>query len=790
MDRAITAPESVATGFKRYMGTKSPVRFGNAEWTPVECSTEIIKTLVNQAKTESGCQPIEGSVITIPAAFNQMQSEDTMTAAKSAGLERVSLLQEPVAAALAAITTSKLKDGVFLIYDLGGGTFDLALVMSSAGSVNVVAHEGINMLGGRDFDRIIFDSIVRQWLHDNFSLPRDFQRHGKYKKLPRLCHYAIETAKIQLTTEETASIFASEDDVRIRDEDGAEMFLHIDLRREEFNELISTKVDESMSLCRKIISTSGYDHGDIAMVVPIGGPSKMGIIREMLESELAIEVESSLDPMTAVAEGAAIFAESRNWEADGGESTQKPTQSREKSTGKVSFDLKYKTRITRDSSRVQITPEAATPLGFEVEIIDEEGTTTGRMPFKGRLDIDLKVRKDGLNRFRLAVYDSRGRCVEESSKIIEIMRVSASASSIPMTYNLAIKIQEGVVGYEQNKLETLVAKGAPLPAQGTKTIRAAKAIVGGRENDVWSDNCMMVEFYDKKAELDDPEHALFIGHFEISGADLSRGERINRGEEIIIDWKLDDNSTLKCALEVPKLGRVFDENFYFPSAGNVNYEGEKGAEVADLALKNAESDLKKLEELSDGQMEVDVRFKQRIEEQHQLLSSSVDADTHRAVSEESRKIRQDIAILMKSDALEASVLEADIEHLESSFDYARGNASSVDVERFEKLLVSARLAIRDQNYDLARRQIDEMKSIFSKVLHETPDFVAFMFRRYSEEKNLAIDDRLHQELVKEGRGALEKKDLRALQIVLSKMAQNRVILGEPADVTALADIFK
>ena len=160
-------------------GPKIRSAFAGQTWTPVECSAEIIKALVGQAMTEAGNQEVEGVVITTPAAFNQMQSEDTIAAARLAGLEKVSLLQEPVAAALAAIAHSKQKDGVFLVYDLGGGTFDLALVMSTAGVVNVIAHEGINMLGGRDFDRIIFDSIVRPWLTQTFNLPADFQRSDK-----------------------------------------------------------------------------------------------------------------------------------------------------------------------------------------------------------------------------------------------------------------------------------------------------------------------------------------------------------------------------------------------------------------------------------------------------------------------------------------------------------------------------------------------------------------------------------------------------------------------------------
>ena len=176
-DRAILSPENVAQGFKRLMGTSSPISFAAAtlEMAPEECSADIIRTLLGQAKTEAGNFGADGAVVTIPAAFNQMQSEATIRAAGAAGLERVGLLQEPIAAAMASLAGSKSKNGQFLVYDLGGGTFDVALVQSDGGSVNVVAHEGINMLGGRDFDRMLVNEFVRPWLVENFSLPENFQ---------------------------------------------------------------------------------------------------------------------------------------------------------------------------------------------------------------------------------------------------------------------------------------------------------------------------------------------------------------------------------------------------------------------------------------------------------------------------------------------------------------------------------------------------------------------------------------------------------------------------------------
>lgn len=779
-DRLLSAPQNVAQGFKRSMGTKNPISFAGQTWTPVECSAEIIKALVGQAMTEAGNQKIEGAVITTPAAFNQMQSEDTIAAARLAGLEKVSLLQEPVAAALAAIANSKQKDGVFLVYDLGGGTFDLALVMSTAGVVNVIAHEGINMLGGRDFDRIIFDSIVRPWLTQTFTLPADFQRNDKYSHLADVCRHAAEKAKIQLSASSTASIFATEDEVRAMDEDGEEIYISIDLTREQMTDLIKDRIDDSISLCRKIITSNGYKNDDISKIVPIGGPSKMPIIRNMLEAGLAIEMESGLDPMTAVATGAAIFAESREWAGES--SVQKSGKQREAVTGSVSLALDYKSRVASEAAKVRLKPASDMPPGHEVEILDEEGSSTGRIPIDGPLSINVNVRKNGENRFKVSVFDQQGKAVEDASREIVITRAEASAASVPMTYTLAVKIQHGFVGYERNKLEVLVKKGTALPAQGKQTFRTGKTLVGGE------DDFIAVEFYEMADDIDTPEHNLHIGNFRLNSRDeLERGERINRGADFVIDWKMSDNGTLSFSVELPSLGRVIDAtNLYRSEDGGINYDGQRGAEVATTMLARVEGDLEELETTLDEDADPSGDIRKRIERQHAALSTSVDADTHRSVAEEARKLRQEVALLKMSPENEVRVLDDEVAKAETSFDELRDVAQPVDTERHDKLLVTTRRSIREKNYDAARRSLDEMQSIRMKVLSESPDFLIEIFRRLAEEHHLAVDEALHAQLVDAGVEAAKSGDVERLRTIIGQMFGNRVSTG--ADATEIVEL--
>lgn len=768
-DRTVTSPKSVASGFKRLMGTKSPVRINDEEWTPEECSAEVIRTLVAQANTESGVQDIAGTVITIPAAFNQMQSEATLRAARAAGLDKVSLIQEPVAAAIAVIAKSAVKDGVFLIYDLGGGTFDVALVISTGGTVNVIAHEGINMLGGRDFDRRIFDNLVRPWLLENFNLPHHFQKEEKYSHLKTICHHAIERAKIQLSASHSASIFASEDDVRMLDDDKSEIFLGIETTRDAVAEIIRDKVADTIALCRKIIADNGYRAEDISKIIPIGGPSKMPLIKEVLQSELAIEVEQALDPMTAVAIGAAIFAESRIW--DESQSTRKASRSREQVSGEIDLVFDFPSRATTPTARLSVKPSEENTGRYWIEVTDEAGSTTGKITLDSPLRLTLNLRHDGDNKFKIVVSGRDGLPLASLSRAITISRSPASAASIPMTYTLAVKIQGGSVGYERNKLTPLVVKGTALPAEGRQKFRAGKTLRGGTEE------TLNFEFFDMATGIDDPEKNLHIGDFRLKASDLNRGERISRGADIFVHWKMSDNGTLSFAVEVPEIARLIDAPaLYFVEGGHINFEGEQGSQIATSLLARAEEDLAGLSDVLSNDSPDIIDLKNRIEDQHAALATSVDADIHRAVTEEARKVRQQVALLKINPENVERVISKEAEDAEADFDELRAIADNDDINRYERLLITARRNVREADFEAARFALDEMHSIRFKVIASQPEFLVGVFRELADEDYLVVDRALHNDLVEQGDRFIEAGDFDGLRSVIRGFLANRVTL--------------
>ena len=410
-----------------------------------------------------------GAIVTIPAAFNQMQCEATLRAAHAAGLEKVGLLQEPVAAAMAAMMKTEKKSGQFLVYDLGGGTFDLALVQALNGEISVLDHEGINMLGGRDFDKAIVNAIVRPWLLENFDLPDDLQKNPRYRRVIRIAQLAAEKAKIDISTKDSQTIHAVDDEIRVQDESGADIYLDVELTRSDLESLVVERIDETIDLARKVLKKNGYSHDDIDRVVFIGGPTKMPLVRDRVPQQLGIAGDCSVDPMTAVALGAAIFAESRDWSAAA--SIRKPSRGSATTTGPLQVAYDYQARTTGEQVvlRVRVQRPAA---GHDLEV-ESDGWTSGRCKLADGLEIGLPLRTVGEHRFRVTVFDPQGRPVPSASAELTIVRTYASASAIPATHSLAVKLLESDLS-EVNTLVIFLQKGTSLAGRGRPRLRCVR----------------------------------------------------------------------------------------------------------------------------------------------------------------------------------------------------------------------------------------------------------------------------------------------------------------------------
>jgi molecular chaperone DnaK len=790
-DQAAFSPESVAQGFKRLMGTSSIISFANGKtMSPEEASSEIIKALLAQARMGIGDVDIEGAVVTIPAAFNQMQSEATMRAAATAGLQRVALLQEPIAAAMASIASSKNKNGQFLVYDLGGGTFDAAIVQTVSASATVIAHAGINMLGGRDFDRAIVNSIVRPWLFNNFDLPEDFQRHDKYQRLIRVAHYRAEMSKIALSTQAIDRIFADESQVGASDSKTSEIYLDVEISREELERIIVNDIDRSIELCRSLIRDSGYRSDDIDRVVLIGGPSRMPIVRDRIGSQLGLRVDLDTDPMTSVAFGAAIFAESREWTGDGAAAKKSRTSSM--ITGPIGIKFDYPARVSDTRFRLRVhLGDVRQARGARLEVKSEVGWTSGQLDLENLGDVrDIPLEKRGENRFLVTVTDAAGNIRPECRTEMVVFRAEASAAGMPMTHNLAVKVLDSGSGAERNSLHTLVKRGTMLPKRGAEQFRAARDLRSG------GGGYLDFEVYEQADDVDDPSLNLPVGGIRIPATDLEPGDIIRRGDPVIIHWAIDENGLLSCKLEFPKISQTYETGkMYVAAEGHQNYDGHDGQLLAAEALARARKDIDGLEptlgtEVSDSA----VKMRARATKLRGTLELATDADTRRGVSEEARLLRQEVARIKNRPEFVRAAVRAEIDQFVEGF--ALSVSSSLEdrvktqLQRLAGLARESLTKTGSHAVEDARRSLDEIRSIVFSALAKLPDFWMARFESLAEDRHLAINKQLHDELTREGEAAIQSNNVDALRDITFRLSDNRIQSSNPSGGEVLSGLTR
>ncbi len=789
-DQAGMAPENCAQGFKRLMGTATPLRFASTGQTitPEDASGEILKSVIGQALVESGATEIEGAVITIPAAFNQMQSEATLAAARAAGLNRIALLQEPVAAAMAAMANARSRSGVFLVFDLGGGTFDVALVQAIDGSVTVLAHEGINMLGGRDLDRLIVDNLVTPWLLRTFSLPRGFQTEKRFERLLRVARRAAEDAKIALSTRDNITINASDEVIRLEDDRSEPIYIDVPMDRSTFEDLAGPKIAEAIALCRKVLQDNGFTHEDVERVVLIGGPTKTPVIRRRVQDELGIAVEdvSRVDPMTAVAVGAAIYCEGRNWEEE--DSKAKATRASVSASGEgVTVALDFQSRTAGSKARLTVRRTS----GDEEATIQVEslvGWSSGKRSLASPVTLDLELIDVGPNRFRAIVFDGAGRPLQSASQEITIERLLASTGGVPATQTIAVKVLDDA---GKNTLEKLVPKGTELPARGKRSFRAAEPLRGG------DSKALRLELFQMNDEaIKDPELNLAVGEFRISAGDLPEGLSIRRGDEITIHWEMGESQTVTADVEIPSVGQRFDRrNFYDYQAGTQSFAGAEGGALVKQFLDSAEQDLKRAEVAIPASVGAPLGLlHNELKEQQSTAANTADPDTRRLVVEEVRLIRQKIAAAAAHPDAYGAMLRRSLDDEIRWYDKdVRPEASAADNDRIDTLVRNARRHLDGgdkASLDLAERTISEISGQYWRIGFGLPSFCAALWRNARDDRHLAKDRAAFDRIIAQGDRALAAGDIAGVLAAFFELMDNVITVGAQRHVGERAALMR
>ena len=729
-DAAPRSPNNCATLFKRFMGTSTPIELSAVDktFTPEECSADVLKTLSGYLPEEIRNSPDIGTVITVPAAFNQMQKDATMKAAEMAGIGKVVLLQEPVAAVMSAMK-DRSTDGIFLIYDLGGGTLDIAIAESIRGRVALLAQGGIQMCGGRDFDRLLVDNLVRPWLHENFELPDDLATNPGFKLLLRLATWATERAKIELSARDETMINLSEVEANTNDLNGDEIYLEIPLQRKTFDELIENQVNDTITAAREILSETGLTPNDLESIVWVGGPTHYKPLRDKIAFELGIRGDTlAVNPMTAVADGASIFAESIDWRSNGGET--RDTRGETLSSTDLGLTFVYTARTSEDKSKiaVRMTREVDPGTEFQIDSLDT-GWTSGRLPLRDGTITDIGLAEPGTNTFKITAYDAAGRQIIIDQDEIVITKTAATVEGIPASHSIALEVLDRLGG--RSVPAYLIKKGDKLPKKGNINLKAGELLESGSSRSL--------NFKLWEGEIENPvDDNRPTGILRIRGSEFDHGT-IPVNADLKCDYEISEGGQIKFEVEIKCISQTFNDVYFY----------EDMTPNANQVVQGVPRIRSRIEEIKKS---VDDPKLQQAEEKLEAatLLDSEESDSEKVLSANegilaAKKLLSDV----RKDNLK-ELRQIDLNGIVEFFDmYIRQHARPSEETEFDRLVETAQRSIDNNDNDF-EDHLSELKGRNFEILYRQDWFIIEQFNYLANSPYLFADQDRFEELVHVG----------------------------------------
>ena len=519
--------------FKRTMATNTNYvcTNKNCNFTSEELSAEVLKTLKSFVTDET----FSSVVITVPAKFTVNQKTATMEAAKMAGFRHCELLQEPIAASMAYGVSSDEKNGIWMVFDFGGGTFDAALLKVEDGIMQVFDTEGDNYLGGKNLDYAIVDNIIVPYLKQNYSIDNIWRDAAKKEILRDAMKTYAEDAKNQLSFKDHEDIISDLGDFG-EDEDGEEIELDLTLTQAQVSDIFRPYFQKAVDICKNLIQRNNLNGSQLTKLILVGGPTHCPLIRQMLKEQVTPNVDTSIDPMTAVATGAALYASTLD--ADVSDNDIK--------VGTVKLDISYESTTVEMSEFVPVCLTDGSTLNkvFVEFVRGDKAWSSGKVEINSNGDIvELNLLEGKANAFNISCYDDNGNslpCFPNEITIIQGYVVGAA----PLPYNIGI----GIWNEEKKRSVITMVKGMeknkPLPATGVvkRNLKTSNQLRPGVSSDILTVPVYQTDDF-TEAEGKPASHYEYVADVVITGDEVDTF--IPEGSLVNITLKADSSEQMK-----------------------------------------------------------------------------------------------------------------------------------------------------------------------------------------------------------------------------------------------------
>lgn len=464
--------------FKRTMATDTKYHCSNVnkDFSSEELSADVLKTLKSFVTDET----FRSVVITVPAKFTVNQKTATIEAAKMAGFDRCELLQEPIAASFAYGLTSEQKNGIWMVFDFGGGTFDAALLRVEDGIMQVFDTAGDNYLGGKDLDAAIVEKIIIPYLKENYSIDDILSDKEKSAVLRDAMKTYAEDVKNQLSFKDKEDILSNLGDLG-EDDEGEEIELDLSVTQTQVFDAMRPIFQKAVDICKELLKKNNLTSNDLNKLILVGGPTHSPLIRQMLREQVTPNVDTSIDPMTAVATGAALFASTLD----------NDVKAEDIEVGTIKLDVGYESTSVEQSEWVSVKLDRkgsgnSCPETVMVEFVRSDNAwSSGKTEINemGNV-IEANLLEGKTNAFTINVYNSKGDqlpCFPSEITIIQGSKVGAA----PLPYNIGIAV------WSDNKQKAIfeaakgLEKNKPVPAVGVVNgKKTSKKLRPGNADDV------------------------------------------------------------------------------------------------------------------------------------------------------------------------------------------------------------------------------------------------------------------------------------------------------------------